>query len=79
LNGFSLVVATYLQGLESNGRDGFQPPKNIFYVIFYLMGERDQEKVGFMIQDGRELEEKLSFSFVSMRACLVGISAIRDS
>jgi hypothetical protein len=43
------------------------------------MGERDQEKVGFMIQERRELEEQLSFSFVSLRACVVGISSIRDS
>ena len=29
----SLIVATYLQGLESNERDGIQPPKDIFILF----------------------------------------------
>jgi hypothetical protein len=29
-----------------------------------------EERIGFMIQERRELEEHFSFSFVSMRACL---------
>jgi hypothetical protein len=32
-----------------------------------------------MIQERRELEEQLSCSFVSLRACVVIIFAIRDS
>jgi hypothetical protein len=39
----------------------------------------DEKRVGFMIQERRELEEQFSCSFVSLRACVVGISAIRDS
>jgi hypothetical protein len=39
----------------------------------------EKERVGFMIQERRELEEQLSCSFVSLRACVVGISTIRDS
>jgi hypothetical protein len=42
-------------------------------------GERSWRGVGFMIQERRDLEEQLSCSFVSLRACIVGISAIRDS
>ena len=31
----SLTVATYIQGLESNERDGIRPPKDI-WMLFYL-------------------------------------------
>jgi hypothetical protein len=45
----------------------------------YMKVDFEKERVGFMIQERRELEEQLSCSFVSLRACVVGISSIRDS
>ena len=31
----SLIVATYLQGLESNGGYGIRPPK-VMWMLFYI-------------------------------------------
>jgi hypothetical protein len=51
------------------------------FGCYFLFNEGDisWRGVGFMIQERRDLEEQLSCSFVSPRACIVCISAIRDS
>jgi hypothetical protein len=74
-----LIVAIYLQGLKSNERDGIRPPKDILMLFLFNEGGSSWRGVGFMIEERRELEEQLSYSFVSLRACVVGISASRDS
>ena len=50
----------------------------IFYFLFkegYLL----RKGVGFMIQEGRDLEEQFICSIVSLRPVVISISAIRDS
>jgi hypothetical protein len=50
-----LIVATYLQGLESNGGDGIRPPKVIEDAIFYL---RKEISLGEGIHEPRERPER---------------------
>jgi hypothetical protein len=46
-----LTVATYLQGLESDERDGIRPPKDILMFFLFNEGGRSSRGFGFMSQE----------------------------
>jgi hypothetical protein len=67
---FHLVVTTPREkGIQCNhlGFDLFRVGR---IDTLYIEVDFDKERVGFMIQERRELEEQFSCLFVSLRACL---------